>query len=409
MLRAPRRIHVSVVLNPLLRQVRCSLSGKARPFDALAPLGLCDCCFPARPLVLEYQTDGSSAIKEPASSCLPWGQNALERYTRWLPVSTSREYATGVGLTSTERESQLSSELDCEVLLKLEHTNPSGSFKDRGLSVGVALGAALGARRFCLPTQGNAGVAASLFSARLGLPPCAVWMPTSHEGSVYHEAALHFGAEVTLHGNNISDAGQAMRARYEDELTRGEIVDLSTFFEPGRLEGKKTLGLEIAEWFAPTLPDFIVYPTGGGTGLVGIWKAFEELRAAGELSAPLPKMVAVQAEGCAPVVRAFGARATQVTAVESRGTAADGLNVPGAIMGHEILRVLYASFGTAVFVSEQEIARDFTWLARRGIPAGYESAATVSALRGLARDGVVSRGSRVLLLFTSGPGAALRR
>lgn len=394
--------------------MRCSLSGKTRPFWGGAPIGLCDCCVPPRPLVLDYRRQDASnngggvALGSGSKGSQLGSGNALERYAAWLPVWTAREYATGVGLTATVGLPELSEELDCEVFAKLEYTNPSGSFKDRGLAVAVALGAALGAKRFCLPTQGNAGVAAALFSARLRLPPCAVWMPTSHAHSHYYEAARHFGAEVTLAGGNIAEAGQAMRARYREELLRGELVDLSTFYEPGRLEGKKTLGLELAEYFSP-LPDVVVYPTGGGTGLVGIWKAFEELVALGQLSGRLPKMVAVQAEGCAPVVQAFAARASQVTAVESRGTAADGLNVPGAIMGHEILRVLYESKGTAVGVSEHELQRDFAWLGQRGIPAGYESAATLSALRTLVRDGFVASGHRVLLLFTSGPTAAWRR
>jgi threonine synthase len=401
---AAEETRLNPALNPKLRQVRCSLSGKARPFAAAGPLGLCDCCSPAKPLILDYE--GVAAFPPRGSQPNARRSNALLRYASWLPVSVPEEYGAGVGLTECEPEPRLSDELGCRISIKYEHTNPSGSFKDRGLSVAVALGAALGARRFCLPTQGNAGIAAALFSARLGLPPACVWMPKSHEGNYYHQAAQHFGAEVTLHGRHIAEAGQAMREKYRDELGRGELVDLSTFFEPGRLEGKKTLGLEIAERYPSGLPDVIVYPTGGGTGLVGIWKAFEELRARGELLGQLPRMVAVQAEGCAPVVEAFDARARTVTPVESRGTAADGLNVPGAIMGHEMLRVLYDSNGCAVAVGEAELERDFARLGSLGVPAGFESAATLSALRRLLHMGFVSRDSHVLLLFTSGPAAA---
>src|SRR5262249_32329931 len=159
-----------------------------------------------------------------------------------------------------------------EVHLKLEGGNPSGSFKDRGLAVAIALGRALGASRVCLPTQGNAGVAAALFCARLSMP-CLVYMPARHEHSVYHRAARHFGARVHFFGANIAEAGAEMRRVHGAEIAKGEVLDVSTFFEPGRLEGKKTMGFELVEHFgAAALPDWILYPTGGGTGLVGIWK-----------------------------------------------------------------------------------------------------------------------------------------
>src|SRR5262249_18400361 len=147
-----------------------------------------------------------------------------------------------------------------------------------------------------------------------------------------------------------------MREDLKEPLAKGEIVDISTFYEPGRLEGKKTMGLEIYESFAPgPLPDFILYPTGGGTGLVGIWKAFLELRAMGASVGALPRMIPVQSDRCAPVVRAFEAGAEKVAPVESKGTLADGLDVPGAIMGPGILKVLRDSSGGAVAVGEEEI------------------------------------------------------
>lgn len=334
----------------------------------------------------------------------------IERYLPWLPVSSvPGGFFDGVGATTVAACEALSSELDVEVLVQSEAGNPSGSFKDRGLGVAIALGTALGAQRFCLPTQGNAGVAAALFSSRMGLPRCLVWMPVGHRRSFYHRAAEHYGAEVVFFGSNIAEAGAEMRQRYAEELSTGALVDTSTFLEPGRLEGKKTLGLQIFEHFGDPLPDVIVYPTGGGTGLVGIWKAFEELRAAGVLreAASLPRMVAVQSEQCDPVVRAFAAGDTQVHPVQSRGTIADGLNVPGAIMGHEILRALRESGGVAVGVGEADIERGFDDLARRGIAAGMEGGATLAALRKLRAEGAIASGARVLLLVTSGPWAAL--
>jgi threonine synthase len=312
-----------------------------------------------------------------------------------------------VGRTPIVRSERFSEELGVAVDLKNEGGNPTGSFKDRGLAIGVALGVACGARRFCLPTQGNAGVSAAFFSARLGIAPALVYMPASYEGGVYHLACEAFGAEVRFFGANIAAAGKKMREDFAAELARGELVDLSTFWEPGRLEGKKTMGLEIAEHYGGALPDWILYPTGGGTGLVGIWKAFSELRSLGHELGALPKMVAVQSENCAPVVRSFERGLSAVEPVESRGTIADGLDVPGAIMGHRMLAVLRESSGSAFAVTEQSIRRAFADYGTAGVHAGYESAALLAALRALVESGTVSRGSRVLVINTSSAAIAL--
>ena len=195
-----------------------------------------------------------------------------------------------------------------------------------------------------------------------------------------------------------------MREDLQGPLACGEFVDISTFFEPGRLEGKKTMGHEILEAFsAKSLPDYILYPTGGGTGLVGIWKAFREFLGAGLLEPQhlsLPRMIAVQSKQCAPLVAAFEAGAEDVTPVQSRGTIADGLDVPGAIMGHAMLRVLRESRGFAVAVSEEEIRDGFAEFGKRGIAAGYESAATLAGLQDLCRSNRIHAGARVLLLNT---------
>jgi len=321
-------------------------------------------------------------------------------------------FAHDVGGVPFSRHERLSEQLGVELFLEHEGVNPSGSFKDRGLAVGVALGAASGARRFALPTQGNAGVAASLFSARLGLPGCLVWMPEAWRDSIYHRACAHFGAEVRFAGPNIATAGRVMRETLRDELARGEVVDLSTFFEPGRLEGKKTMGLEIAAFFgADRLPDAIVYPTGGGTGLVGIWKALRELAALGRLdpAGPLPRMVAVQSANCPPVVEAFRRGLDHVEPVTSLGTIADGLDVPGAIMGHGILRALRESGGTAVAVGEDAIVAAFERCGALGIAASYESAATLAAVGELRRTGEIAAGARVLLVHTASHLVALPR
>ena len=392
-------------LNPDLARVVCSVTLKETDLhNLIRPLGLCSCCpHPGKPLVAVYDLE---AIRVRLGD-EGWGKGpGLWRYGALLPVlGVPWRYAPDVGLTRGVRHEPLGGENGVKLYLKNEATNPSGSFKDRGLSVGVALGVACGAKRFCLPTQGNAGVAASLFSTRLNLPGCLVYMPENYRGTVYHREAELFGAEVRFAGANIAASGVAMRQSHAVELASGELVDLSTFFEPGRLEGKKTMGFEIVEAFGPEkLPDWIFYPTGGGTGLVGIWKAFQELIALGQLEPTkhhLPRMVAVQSENCAPVVQAFDRGLDHVESVESKGTIADGLDVPGAIMGHGILQTIRDSGGTAVAVSEAAIHDSFLRLGRHGIGASYESAATLAALRKMRADGVIPVGSRVLLLLTA--------
>jgi threonine synthase len=388
-------------LNPCVTRLRCSKSGRDVALSTLQrPPGLCSCCpAPGKPLVVEYDRERVRAAWRPNAAA------GLFKFAAGLPVAgLDPSYASDVGNTPVLRHQRLSEQLGVEVFLKNESANPSGSFKDRGLAMGIALGVAFGARRFCLPTQGNAGVAAALFCARLGLPPALVYMPEGYQRSIYHRTCELFGGEVVFAGANIAGAGQAMRAALAEPLARGEYVDISTFFEPGRLEGKKTMGFEIAEAFAgEPLPDAIFYPTGGGTGLVGIWKALNEL-AAWQLDDPahtrLPRLIAVQSSHCAPVVAAFDAGADEVSPVVSRGTIADGLDVPGAIMGHAMLAALRESNGFALSVEESEIEIAFHDLGRHGIGAGYESAATLAALRAARRSNAIAAGARVLLLLT---------
>jgi threonine synthase len=387
-------------INPKIKRLVCSMSGRevdSRGFER--PIGLCSCCpAPGKPVVVEYDLDRVE---------LPCARSAgMWSFAELLPVvDPPPSFAADVGLTPTVELERWSTETGVEIFAKNEGTNPSGSFKDRGLAAGVALGRACGAQRFCLPTQGNAGVAASLFSARLGLPGCLVYMPEGYEDGLYHREARFFGAEVRFFGSNIAAAGKKMRDDVADELAAGAYVDMSTFFEPGRLEGKKTMGLEIFDHFgADGLPDWIIYPTGGGTGLVGIWKAFRELAGLGLIDPdrhPLPRMVAIQGENCAPVVRSFEDGLEEVRPVESTGTIADGLDVPGAIMGHGILRTIRESRGTAVAVSEQEILDRFSECGQLGVAASFESAAVVAAMRRLCSTGVIAPGDRVLLLLTA--------
>jgi len=392
-------------INPSIRRLVCSLTGRDVDSGGFSrPVGLCDCCAPpGKPVIIEYELEQA---RQQIDRLPPYGSRlpGLSAFSPLLPVvDLPPHFAPDVGHTPLVLHRALSEVYGVEVFVKNEGSNPSGSFKDRGLAVAVALGVACGARRFCLPTQGNAGVAASLFCARLGLPACQVYMPDGYQGGIYHRSAEYFGADVHFGGGNITAAGALMRNNLDEELAAGEVVELSTFFEPGRLEGKKTMGLEIAAMLPrDSLPDFILYPTGGGTGLVGIWKAFAELVSIGLLDrGRLPAMVAVQTANCDPVVRAFDRGLDHVDPVESLGTVADGLDVSGAIMGHGILQAIRASGGTALSVQEEDIVEAFETCGRLGLPVGYESAALVVALATLCADGFIPAASRSLLLLTS--------
>lgn len=400
-------------INPNIAQVECSKTGQVADHGGFSrPLGLCSCCpAPGKPLVFRYDNDrvraelGGGGLRRSGASGM-WTYEAL------LPVrEVPRARAGDVGGTSIVESDALSEELGVTVYLKNEASNPTSSFKDRGLAMGIALGQACGALQFCLPTQGNAGVAAAFYSSRFELPAAIVHMPDGYQGSIYHRAAEFFGAQVDFFGSNIAATGKRMREQLADRLQTGELVDISTFFEPGRLEGKKTMGFEIADHFGGDLPDWIFYPTGGGTGLVGIWKAFDELRELGQLrdGVARSRMVAVQSVRCAPVVESFVAGLDHVQPVTSRGTIADGLDVPGAIMGHAILGAIRESGGTAVAVEEAAIEDAFGRYGALAIPGGYESAATLAGLRALRANGTVADGARVLLLNTGSHMIALAR
>jgi threonine synthase len=386
-------------INPNIRRLRCSATDDEVDTGGFKrPIGLCSCCpAPGKPVVVEYDLDKVGPRLD---------RPGLWQYESLLPVSGVPDFfADDVGDTPIVSEPVLGAQHGVELYLKNEGANPSGSFKDRGLAVAVALGRACGAERFCLPTQGNAGVAASLFSARLGLPGAMVYMPEGYQDGIYHREAELFGAEVRFSGANIAASGKQMREDFAEELANGTFVDMSTFFEPGRLEGKKTMGLEIFDQLgADGLPDFILYPTGGGTGLVGIWKAFQELIGMGRLDPQqhrLPAMVAVQSERCAPVIRSFERGLTAVEPVQSQGTVADGLDVPGAIMGHGMLSTIRESKGSAIAVSDESIITAFRDCGRRGIATSYEGAALLAALAQLRESGTIPERSSVLLLLTA--------
>ncbi len=263
------------------------------------------------------------------------------------------------------------------------------------MSAAVSRAKELGLNDLVIPTAGNAGGALAAYCAAGGMN-ASVFMPKDVPIANRMECAA-YGAEVTLVDGVISDAG---RASAEAAEARG-LFDVSTLREPYRLEGKKTMGYEIAEQFAWDLPDVIVYPTGGGTGLVGIWKAFEEMEAMGWIGSERPRMVCVQAEGCAPLVRAFAEGAKHAEPVEDPQTIAAGLRVPAAIGDYLVLGAVRESGGTALAVSDGLIIEAVGEMAREtGVFAAPEAGATLAALHKLVADGVVGRDDRVLLLIT---------
>lgn len=285
------------------------------------------------------------------------------------------------------------------LFVKDESVNPTGSFKDRGLAAAVSKAKELGVEKLIIPTAGNAGGSLAAFAARGGLSAQVIMPEDSPRANVQECRA--FGAQVALVPGLISDAGKLSR---EKSIQEGWF-DVSTFKEPYRVEGKKIMGYELAESFNWTLPDVIVYPTGGGTGLIGMWKAFQELKSLGWLEKfEFPRMVSVQAAGCAPVVSAFNAGAESCDFWTDAQTIASGLRVPKSFADRLILRTLRESQGTAVAVSDAQIRDAQKKLgAREGIFAAPEGAATLAGLVELVEQGWIDPVDRVVL-FNTGSG-----
>lgn len=285
------------------------------------------------------------------------------------------------------------------LFVKDESNNPTGSFKARGLAAAISKAKELGVEKVIIPTAGNAGGAMAAYAARAGLK-AHIFMPRDTPFANLEESRI-VGAEVDLVDGVISDA-----AKLAGEKARREgWFDVSTFKEPYRVEGKKVMGYELAQAFDWGLPDVILYPTGGGTGLVGMWKAFAELAELGWLeNNRRPRMVSVQAEGCAPVVRAFENRADHCEFWTNAQTIASGLRVPKSFADHLILQDIYESNGTAVAVSDEAITKSQKKLAQfEGIFAAPESAATLAALELLVEQKWVQPGERIVI-FNTGSG-----
>ena len=374
--------------------LECSGCAKTRGAGGLP--SVCDC---GQPYLVRYRAIPSPEVKSLLRG-RPW---TMWRYREWLPLCADEGPVTlgegGTPLLSVERIAAKHGFRDLRV--KEEGTNPTGSFKARGLAAAVtrAVGAGGGgARQLVVPTAGNAGVALAAYAARAGVA-ARVYAPATTPRAILSQIRS-FGAELVLVDGHIGDCGTAARAY----AAVAGAVDVSTLREPYRIEGKKTLGLEVAEQLGWTLPDAIVYPTGGGTGLIGMWKVFGELAAAGWVRGPLPRMYSVQSTGCAPVVQAFAAGAERCTPWPEPATLAAGLRVPGPLGDRLMLRALRESGGGAVAVSDEQLsaaARELQTV--EGIDACPEGGATLAGLLELEARGAIQQDDQVVL-FNTGAG-----
>lgn len=370
----------------------CSGCGAAR--DAAGLPTVCEGC--GSPWLVRYARDVGPA----ARPSLAARDRSMWRYREFLPLASGEEPVSlgegGTPLLKARRLGEVIGLEDCWI--KDEAANPTGSFKARGLAAAITRATAAGAGRFVLPTAGNAGVAAAAYGARVGAK-VRVYAPTWTPQPLLGQMRA-YGADLVLVEGHIGECGRLATAYAQETLA----MNLSTLREPYRVEGKKTLGLEIAEQFGWRLPGAVIYPTGGGTGLIGMWKVFQELRAAGWVEGPLPRLFSVQAAGCAPVVAAFEAGKDRCDPWPDPSTVAVGLKVPGPLGGPLMLRALRQTVGGAVAVTDAALTEGQRLLASlEGVDACPEGGAAVAAARVLIERGVLARDERVVL-FNTGAG-----
>jgi len=377
-----------------LTHLECTACGETYPADRL--MTTCPAC--GKVLFARYDLEAAAkTLTREALASRPWN---LWRYAEIMPVQDARHALTlGEGGTPLLPASRLGKALGYNrLLVKDDGQNPTGSFKARGLCAAVSRAAELGATAVAIPSAGNAAAAMSAYAARAGLE-AYVFMPADTPEPMKAECRA-YGARVFLVNGLINDCGRVVRAGAE---ARGWF-DVSTLKEPYRAEGKKTMGLELAEQLGWRLPDAIIYPTGGGTGIVGMWKAFNELEQLGLIGSKRPRMIVVQSEGCAPIVRAFeqGERYAQLW--EGAATVAPGIRVPVAIGDYLILDAVRQSGGTAITVSDEELLEGVRLAAtHEGLFVSPEAGAVVAAARLLRERGVLGQDDEVVL-FATGAG-----
>jgi threonine synthase len=374
--------------------LECSVPCGAGPYDPRIEQHLCAC---GAPLLARYDLDAARAWKKES---LVGRESTMWRYRELMPLFDEEQPLTlGEGWTPLLHARRLGKELGLERLfVKDESLNPTNSFKARGLSAAVTRAAHLGARTLSVPSAGNAANALAAYAAAAGIP-ARVFMPRDVKTPFIRECEL-YGADVELVDGLITDAG---RVAAEKGRPRG-WYDVSTLKEPYRIEGKKTMAFELGEQLGWHFPDWIIYPTGGGTGMVGMWKAFEELERIGwKAAGARPKMVSVQARHCAPIVRAFESGAERSELWRNARTVADGLRVPKAIGDFLVLRAVRESGGTAMAVSDEDMVREMRALgAKEGISAAPEGGAALHAARLLVRDGRIQPTDTVVVFNTGG-------
>jgi len=359
-------------------------------------MNLCSAC--NKPLLVRY--DLAQAARTLTRDSLAERAETLWRYEEVLPVR-SREAITslGEGWTPLLKENRLGAHIGCaNTYIKDEGLNPTGSFKARGQAVAVSRALELGAPSLAIPSAGNAAGAMSAYAAAAGLP-AHVFMPADVP-MLFRTECQVLGASVTLVDGLITDCGVKVR---EGSAQHGWF-DVSTLREPYRVEGKKTMGYELAEQMGWRLPDVIIYPTGGGTGLVGMWKAFAEMEALGLIGSERPRMVSVQASNCAPIVRAFTQGDEFAEPWQGASTVADGLRVPAAVGDFLILEALRESHGTALTVTDQEMLDHARLMgSHTGIFPAPEGAACLAAQVHLLQQGWI-KPDETVVLFNTGSG-----
>jgi threonine synthase len=389
---APIQLEENQSMN--VTHLECGLCGQEH--EARRLLNLCRAC--GKPLLVRYDLEraAQTLTKESLASRRP----DLWRYREVLPVDDDANIvALGEGWTPLLHASRLGESVGIrELYIKDESQNPTQSFKARGMAAAVSMAKELGAAKLAVPSAGNAAGALAAYAARAGLE-AFIFMPRDTPRANVVECE-QTGAHVTLMDGLITDCGAEVGRRKEAE----GWFDVSTLKEPYRVEGKKTLGYELAEQLNWELPDVIIYPTGGGTGLIGMWKAFDEMEQMGWIDSKRPRMVTVQASGCAPIVRAFEEGKRFADEFPNAATTASGLRVPKAIGDFLILDALRASGGTAIAVTDEElIAATREIGSAEGVFCAPEGAACLPALRKLIESGAVIGSDRVVL-FNTGSG-----
>jgi threonine synthase len=378
--------------------LECSVPCRSDRLDPGEPHHLCVC---GAPLLARYDL---TAARGWTRESLAAREASMWRYREVMPLldtpaGLEAPVSLGEGWTPLLHARRLGRTLGLDRLfVKDESLNPTNSFKARGLSAAVTRAKYLGATTLSVPTAGNAGNALAAYAANAGLD-AKVFMPRDVKKPFILECQL-YGADVTLVDGLITDAGR-MAAEQGGPLG---WYDVSTLKEPYRIEGKKTMGYELAEQLGGTLPDWVVYPTGGGTGMVGMWKAFAEMTALGWIDGvKRPRMVSVQAEHCAPIVRAFQAGAERAAPWDNAHTIADGLRVPRAIGDFLVLRAVRESGGTAIAVADADMVAGMKDLGRlEGISAAPEGGAALQAVRVLVHDGLIKPHETVVVFNTGG-------